>query len=118
MDLCEGEALEEAEHPIHGCFIGLAGVARMLVARATLPYSHPAALVLLFLGTAFSILFATWRTGIMWCGGRDHEAGADDSHFGNDLAHAVPRPGYRKVRRRGWARGHRAPTLSLPYFAR
>ncbi len=68
------EALEEADHPIHCCFIGLAGVATMLVARTVLPYSHPVALVLLFLGMAFSILFATWRTGIMWRGGRDHEA--------------------------------------------
>jgi tellurite resistance protein len=68
------EALEEAAHPIHCCFIGLAGVATMLIARAILPYSRSLALVLLVLGMAFSILFATWRTGIMWRGGRDHEA--------------------------------------------
>jgi len=68
------EALEEAEHPVHCCFIGLAGVATMLVARAVLPYSHAMAVTLLVLGMAFSIAFATWRTGIMWRGGRDHES--------------------------------------------
>ncbi len=68
------EAIEEAEHPVHCCFIGLAGVATMLVARAVLPYSHSMAVTLLVLGMGFSILFATWRTGIMWRGGRDHEA--------------------------------------------
>lgn len=72
--LAREEALEEADHPIHCCFIGLAGVATVLIARAVLPYSRAVALVLLVFGMAFSILFATWRTGIMWRGGRDHEA--------------------------------------------
>ncbi|TGS17295.1 dicarboxylate transporter/tellurite-resistance protein TehA [Mesorhizobium sp. M2E.F.Ca.ET.209.01.1.1] len=67
------EAMEEAEHPVHCCFIGLAGVATMLVARAFLSYSHSMAVALLALGMGFSIVFATWRTGIMWRGGRAHE---------------------------------------------
>lgn len=65
------EAIEEAQHPVHCCFIGLAGVATMLVARGVLPYSRDIALVLLALGMAFSVVFAIWRSGGMWRGGRD-----------------------------------------------
>jgi tellurite resistance protein len=64
-------ALEEARHPIHCCFIGLAGVATMLVARGVLPYSRGLALVLFGLGVTFSMAFALWRTGTLWRGGRD-----------------------------------------------
>jgi tellurite resistance protein len=65
------EALKELEHPIQCCFVGLIGVATMLVAVAVLPYSRLAAQVLFALGAFFTIAFALWRTGILWQGGRD-----------------------------------------------
>lgn len=65
------QALFEANHPIQGCSIGLAGVATMLVARGLLPYSRSLAVVLFGLGGLFSIIFAVWRTGSLWQGGRD-----------------------------------------------
>ncbi|MCK0207141.1 dicarboxylate transporter/tellurite-resistance protein TehA [Starkeya koreensis] len=65
-------ALTEAAHPIQCCFIGLAGVATMLVAGGVLPYSRPAALVLYGAGALFTLGFAIWRTGGLWLGERDH----------------------------------------------
>lgn len=68
------EAQSELEHPVQCCFIGLIGVATMLIAIAAVPYSRPAAEILFALGAAFTILFALWRTGALWQGGRDHAA--------------------------------------------
>ena len=65
------QALEEAEHPVQCCFIGLAGVATMLIGLAALPYSRSAAEVLIGAGAAFTVAFALWRTGALWHGGRD-----------------------------------------------
>jgi len=67
-------AREEAEHAIQCCFIGLGGVATLLVAQGALPYSRPLAIALFALGAAFTLLFALWRTGILWHGGRDPAA--------------------------------------------
>ncbi|WP_233235375.1 dicarboxylate transporter/tellurite-resistance protein TehA [Bordetella sp. LUAb4] len=67
----ETAAREEAAHAIQCCFIGLAGVATMLVAAGALPYSRPAALVLYVIGAVFTLLFGLWRTGLLWRGGRD-----------------------------------------------
>ncbi|TWB52870.1 dicarboxylate transporter/tellurite-resistance protein TehA [Nitrospirillum viridazoti] len=64
-------ALAEVDHPVQCCFIGLAGVATMLVAGGALPHSRPLALTLYALGAAFTLLFAVWRTGGLWQGGRD-----------------------------------------------
>jgi tellurite resistance protein len=64
-------AREEATHAIQCCFIGLAGVATMLVAQGALPYSRPVASVLFTLGAGFTVAFALWRTGVLWHGGRD-----------------------------------------------
>ncbi|WP_156393128.1 dicarboxylate transporter/tellurite-resistance protein TehA [Rhizobium sp. Root1220] len=64
-------ALAEAENAIQCCFIGLAGVATMLVALALLPYSRLAATLLFGLGALFTLFFALWRTGVLWRGGRD-----------------------------------------------
>lgn len=64
-------AREEAAHAIQCCFIGLAGVATMLVAAGALPYSRPAAVVLYVIGALFTVLFGLWRTGLLWRGGRD-----------------------------------------------
>jgi tellurite resistance protein len=68
------ESLGEAHHPVQCCFIGLVGVATMLIAIAAEPYSHLAAIILFGLGAAFTLGFALWRTGLLWRGNRDHTA--------------------------------------------
>ncbi|EPE94666.1 potassium-tellurite ethidium and proflavin transporter (plasmid) [Rhizobium grahamii CCGE 502] len=64
-------ALAEAENSIQCCFIGLAGVATMLVSLALIPYSRVAAILIFAMGAIFTALFALWRTGVLWRGGRD-----------------------------------------------
>lgn len=64
-------ARAEAAHPVQCCFIGLAGVATMLIALAVLPYAPAAAWLLCGSGMAFTLGFALWRTGSLWQGGRD-----------------------------------------------
>lgn len=64
-------ALAEAQHPVQCCFIGLAGVAGMLVAGAILPYSHTGAQWLLAPALLFTVGFAVWRTGLLWHGERE-----------------------------------------------
>ncbi|HLY58334.1 MAG TPA: dicarboxylate transporter/tellurite-resistance protein TehA [Stellaceae bacterium] len=68
------EAIAEAHHPVQCCFIGLIGVATLLIALAVLPYSREAAVILFFVGGAFTVAFAVWRTGLLWQGDRDHVA--------------------------------------------
>jgi hypothetical protein len=68
------EALGEAHHPVQCCFIGLAGVATMLIALAALPYSRAVAEILFGIGAAFTLAFALWRTGLLWRGEREHSA--------------------------------------------
>jgi tellurite resistance protein len=68
------ESLAEAHHPVQCCFIGLAGVATMLIALAVEPYSHRAGISLFGVGSAFTLGFALWRTGLLWRGNRDHTA--------------------------------------------
>jgi len=68
------DAVSEAGHPVQCCFIGLVGVATMLVAIAVQPYSRRAAVVLFALGVAFTLFFALWRTGNLWQGARDAAA--------------------------------------------
>jgi tellurite resistance protein len=65
------EALQELEHPIQCCFVGLIGVATMLISIAALPYSRLAAQIAFALGASFTLAFAVWRTGILWHGGRE-----------------------------------------------
>jgi tellurite resistance protein len=67
-------AIGEAHHPVQCCFIGLAGVATVLIAIAVLPYSRKAALILYGAGAAFTLGFALWRTGLLWQGEREHAA--------------------------------------------
>lgn len=62
---------DEARHPIQCCFIGLIGVATMLVSLAVVPYSLAAARAVFLLGAAFTGAFAVWRTGGLWRGDRD-----------------------------------------------
>jgi tellurite resistance protein len=61
----------EARHPIQCCFIGLAGVATMLVANGIVPYWAGLATLLYVAGAAFTIGFGLWRTGSLWQGDRD-----------------------------------------------
>lgn len=65
------QAIEELHHPVQCCFIGLLGVATLLVANAAHPYSHAAAELLLIVGIIYTAAFAVWRTGGLWQGGRD-----------------------------------------------
>ncbi len=64
-------ARAEAGHPVQCCFIGLAGVATMLVGLAALPYLRIAAVILVGAGALFTLAFALWRTGLLWQGDRD-----------------------------------------------
>jgi tellurite resistance protein len=67
-------ALRELEDPVQCCFVGLIGVATILVSIAALPYSRLAAQILFAFGAVFTLGFALWRTGILWQGGRDPAA--------------------------------------------
>jgi len=69
--LFRAEALAEVAQPVQCCFIGLAGVATMLVAGALLPLVRAPAVALFFVGMLFTLGFAVWRTGGLWHGGRD-----------------------------------------------
>jgi len=64
-------ALAELGHPVQCCFVGLAGVATMLIAGGLVPYERIFALTLYVIGALFTIGFAVWRTGGLWLGGRD-----------------------------------------------
>jgi tellurite resistance protein len=64
-------ALAEISHAVQCCFVGLAGVATMLIAAAAAPYSRPLALLLFCAGGAFTLAFAIWRTGVLWRGDRE-----------------------------------------------
>jgi tellurite resistance protein len=68
------EAVAEAQHPIQCCFIGLVGVATLLIALAALPYSTATAEILFAIGAAFTLAFAIWRTGVLWHGEREDSA--------------------------------------------
>ena len=69
-----GEALAEFEHPIQCCFVGLVPVSTMLVALAALPYSRPLAIALFVAGMSGTVVFAVYRTGQLWMGGRDPDS--------------------------------------------
>ncbi|MDO1583394.1 dicarboxylate transporter/tellurite-resistance protein TehA [Rhizobium oryzicola] len=65
------KALQEIEHPVQCCFVGLIGVSTMLVGGLCLPYSSIAAQTLFWLGALWTVIFAVWRTGGLWAGGRE-----------------------------------------------
>jgi len=46
----------------------------MLIALAALPYSRLAAQIAFCIGAVFTVIFATWRTGLLWQGEREHSA--------------------------------------------
>lgn len=65
------EAFKEVAHPVQCCFIGLVGVATMLVAAGLLPYSRIGAETIFLIGAAYTLAFSVWRTGGLWQGERD-----------------------------------------------
>lgn len=67
-------AIAELRHPVLCCFIGLGGVSTLLIAVAAIPYSIPAAWLLFWLGWIAQFVFAIYRTGSLWQGGRDANA--------------------------------------------
>lgn len=68
------DAVTEAFHPVQCCFIGLAGVATMLVAGLLKPYAFGLAATTFILGATWTVAFAVWRTGELWKGGREKAA--------------------------------------------
>lgn len=64
-------AKAEIANPVQCCFVGLIGVATMLVAVGLLPYIYVVAAILFALGAAFTLGFGIWRTGFIWRGDRD-----------------------------------------------
>lgn len=72
--LAPAKLADEAAHPIQCCFIGLAGVATMLIAGGLVPHDRLGAGILFALGFIFTLVFAVWRTGGLWQGERDHAA--------------------------------------------
>lgn len=65
------EAVAELGHPVQCCFVGLIGVSTSLIATAAHPYSGIIAHILFVAGALFTLLFALWRTGLLWRGERD-----------------------------------------------
>src|SRR3954463_5784529 len=57
------DALAEARNPIQCCFIGLLGVATLLIAGGALPHSRLLGLGLFTLGALYTLAFGIWRTG-------------------------------------------------------
>lgn len=69
--LARPAALAELGHPVQSGFVGLAGVATLLVSIGAAPYARDLAVVLLLAGAAFTVGFGIWRTGDLWRGERD-----------------------------------------------
>jgi tellurite resistance protein len=67
-------ASAEVADPVQCCFVGLIGVATMLVAGGIQPYSPALAVILFTAAAAFAVGFAVWRTGGLWQGEREHAA--------------------------------------------
>lgn len=66
-----GAALEEARHPIMGCYVGLTFVTTLLIAVAVLPYSRAVALLLAGVGGIGQVVFSASITGGLWRAGRE-----------------------------------------------
>ena len=66
------QARAELRQPIQCCFMGLVGVATMLIAGGVLPHSRALGLALLAGGGIYTIGFGVWRTGGLWQGGREN----------------------------------------------
>jgi tellurite resistance protein len=67
-------AQAELEHPVQCCFVGLAGVVASLASVGIGRHSHALALALFVVGAAWTLIFALYRTGELWTGGRSAES--------------------------------------------
>ncbi len=67
-------AIDELHHPIDCSFVGLIGVATLLIAMAAVPYDRLAAWILFDAGASFSLIYAVWQTGALWKNDRDHSS--------------------------------------------
>jgi tellurite resistance protein len=65
------EALAEFRDPVQSCFVGLVGVATLLVAVAAAPHSKAIGWTLFAIGVAIQFSFSIYVTGSWWRGGRD-----------------------------------------------
>ena len=63
------QARAELRQPVQCCFVGLVGVATILIAGAALPHARVLGLVLLAMGGVCTVAFGVWRTGGLWQGG-------------------------------------------------
>ena len=67
-------AATEFEHPVQCCFVGLAGVVGSLASIGLAPLAPTLSFALFVIGAAWTLLFALYRTGELWQGGRSPEA--------------------------------------------
>ncbi len=65
------EALAEIHHPVQGCFIGLGGIATLLVSIAIAPHARDLALVLFGIGGLGTFAYSVYFTGRRWMGTLD-----------------------------------------------
>jgi tellurite resistance protein len=66
-----GEAFAEFEHPVQCCFVGLMPVSTMLVGIVLIHSSPFVGALIGSIGALGQIVFAVYRTGVLWTGGRD-----------------------------------------------
>jgi tellurite resistance protein len=69
------EAAErEFKDAVQCCFVGLAGVVALLASIGLAPQAPRLGFVLFLLGSVWTLVFAIYRTGSLWMGGRKPEA--------------------------------------------
>jgi tellurite resistance protein len=67
-------AESEFKDAVQCCFVGLAGVVALLASIGLAPQVPKLAFVLFLLGSVWTLVFALYRTGRLWMGGRKPEA--------------------------------------------
>jgi tellurite resistance protein len=67
-------AASEFKDAVQCCFVGLAGVVALLASIGLVPRVPKIAFVLFLLGSVWTLVFALYRTGRLWMGGRKPEA--------------------------------------------
>ncbi|HEY8682355.1 MAG TPA: dicarboxylate transporter/tellurite-resistance protein TehA [Rhodanobacter sp.] len=68
------DALDEAQHAIQCCFIGLFPASTSLMGLVLAPYAHQVAVTVWVVGAGGQMAFGVFRSGGMWRGGRDINA--------------------------------------------
>jgi tellurite resistance protein len=64
-------ALEESQHPVQCCFIGLIPATTALMGVVLAPYANHLAILAWWIGAASHVLFSVWRVGAMMQGNRE-----------------------------------------------